>query len=179
VSALPRVLRIRPASHATDRTSHLIAFALEELRAHRTGGDVVRLRMAELLFVDAVRHYLETLPGGETGWLAGLGDPLIARALALLHKAPGRGWTLEELAVEAATSRSVLADRFMHVIGQAPMQYLRQLRMQLACRLLAEEGTKVASVAGAVGFESEAAFSRSFKKCVGLSPTAWRRQHAL
>jgi AraC-like DNA-binding protein len=130
------------------------------------------------LFADVVHPCLETLPGDGTGWLAGLRDPLIARALALLHEAPGRGWTLEELAVVAATSRSVPADRFVHVIGQAPMQYLRQLRMQLACRLLAEEGAKVASVAGAVGFESEAAFSRSLKRCVGLSPTAWR-QHAV
>jgi AraC-like DNA-binding protein len=158
--------------------SHLIAYALHELREHRSGGQVVKLRMAELLFVDVMRRYLEALPTGQTGWLAGLRDPLIARALALLHNAPARSWTLDELAAQAATSRSVLAERFVHLIGQPPMQYLRQLRMQLACRLLAEDSAKVISVAAAVGFESEAAFSRAFKKCVGLSPDEWRRQQA-
>lgn len=175
LSALPRVVRVRRAVHA-EGMSHLTAFALHELREHRSGGQVVRLRMAELLFVDAMRRYFETLPSGHTGWLAGLRDPVVARALALLHNAPTESWTLDGIAAEAATSRSVLAERFVHFVGQPPMQYLRQLRMQLACRLLAEEGTKVVSVAAAVGFESEAAFSRAFKKCVGLSPDEWRRQ---
>jgi AraC-like DNA-binding protein len=176
LSALPPLLRVRPAAHSTDGMSHLIAFALDELRENRSGGQVVKLRMAELLFVDVMRRYLETLPSGQTGWLAGLRDPVIARALALLHQAPAQAWTLEALAAKAGTSRSVLAERFAHFTGQPPMQYLRQLRMQLASRLLAEDGAKVVAVAAAVGFESEAAFSRAFKKCVGLSPDEWRRQ---
>jgi AraC-like DNA-binding protein len=94
----------------------------------------------------------------------------------LLHNAPAHGWTLDAVAAQAGTSRSVLAQRFVHFIGQPPMQYLRHLRMQLASRLLAEEGAKVAAVATAVGFESDAAFSRAFKKSVGLSPDEWRRQ---
>ena len=158
--------------------SHLIAFALNELREPRSAGQVVKLRIAELLFVEAMRRYLEALPSEQTGWLAGLRDPLVARALALLHNAPAQSWTLDELAAQAVTSRSVLAERFVHFIGQPPMQYLRELRMQLASRLLAEDGAKVASVAAAVGFESESAFSRAFKKCVGLSPDEWRRQQA-
>jgi AraC-like DNA-binding protein len=178
LSALPRVLRVRPAVPATDGMPHLVAFALRELRQDRSGGQVVKLRMAELLFVDVMRRYLEALPSGQTGWLAGLRDPLVARALALLHAAPAHGWTLDEIAAQAATSRSVLAERFVHLIGQPPIQYLRELRMQLACRLLAEDGAKVVSVAAAVGFESEAAFSRAFKKSVGLSPDEWRRQQA-
>jgi AraC-like DNA-binding protein len=101
---------------------------------------------------------------------------VVARALTLLHDAPARDWTLEDLAALAATSRSVLSERFAHFIGQPPMQYLRELRMQLASRLLAEDGAKVAGVAAAVGFESEAAFSRAFKKCVGVSPDEWRRR---
>jgi AraC-like DNA-binding protein len=175
LAALPPVLRVRPVSPTVDGMSHLVAFALDELREHRSGGQVVKLRIAELLFVDVMRRYLETLSGERTGWLAGLRDPLIARALALLHKAPARDWTLDELAAQAATSRSVLAERFVRVIGQPPIQYLRQLRMQLACRLLAEDGAKVVSVAAAVGFESEAAFSRAFKRAVGQSPDEWRR----
>ena len=109
--------------------------------------------MAELLFVDVIRRHLETLPGEKAGWLAGLRNPLVARALALLHKAPAQSWTLDVLAAQAGTSRSVLAERFVQFIGQPPMQYLRQLRMQLASRLLVEDGAKVVSVAAAVGFE--------------------------
>ena len=169
---------LRPSSISGNGLSHLIAFALNELHEFRAAGQVVRLRMAELLFVEVMRRYLETLPSGQTGWLAGLRDPLVARALAVLHNAPAQDWTLDALAAQAATSRSVLAERFVHFMGQPPMQYLRELRMQLASRLLAEDGAKVASVAAAVGFESEAAFSRAFKKCVGLSPDEWRRQRA-
>ena len=176
LSALPRLLRVHPTKQSGDGLPHLIEFALDELRGHRSGGQVVKLRMAELLFVDVIRRHLETSAGESVGWLAGLRNPLIARALALLHHAPAQSWTLDALAAQAGTSRSVLAERFAHVIGQPPMQYLRQLRMQLASRLLVEDAAKVASVAAAVGFESEAAFSRAFKKCVGLSPDEWRRR---
>jgi AraC-like DNA-binding protein len=169
VSALPRAFRVRPPMQA-DGTPHLIALALQELHQDRLGGRIVKLRIAELLFADVIRRYLETLPTEQTGWLAGLRDPLIARVLALLHAAPAHSRTLEALAAQAATSRSVLAERFVHLIGQPPMQYLRQLRMQVASRLLAEDGAKVAAVAAAVGFGSEAAFSRAFKRCLGVSP---------
>jgi AraC-like DNA-binding protein len=157
---------------------HLIAFALDELRERRSGGQVVRLRMAELLFVDVIRRHLETLSEEKVGRLAGLRNPLVARTLVLLHDAPAQSWTLDALAAQAGTSRSVLAERFVHFIGQPPMRYLRQLRMQLASRLLVEDGAKVVAVAAAVGFESEAAFSRAFKKCVGVSPNEWRRRRA-
>ena len=166
LSALPRLLRVRPATQTGDGLPNLIAFAMDELRERRSGGQVVRLRMAELLFVDVIRRHLETLPGEKVGWLAGLRNPLVARVLSLLHDAPAQSWTLDALAAQAGTSRSVLAERFVHFIGQPPMQYLRQLRMQLASRLLVEDGAKVVSVAAAVGFESEAAFSRAFKRCV-------------
>jgi AraC-like DNA-binding protein len=178
LSALPRLLRVRPAAASRDGLPHLVAFALQELREQRSGGQVVKLRMAELLFVDVMRRYLDTLPSEQTGWLAALRDPLVARALALLHDAPADSWTLEGLAARAGTSRSVLAERFAHLVGRPPMQYLRYLRMQLASRMLAEDNAKVVFVAAAVGFESEAAFSRAFKKCVGVSPDEWRRQRA-
>jgi AraC-like DNA-binding protein len=176
LSALPRLLRVRLSTQTGDGLPHLIAFAMHELREPRSAGQVVNLRMAELLFVDVIRRHLETLPGENVGWLAGLRNPLVGRALALLHEAPAQSWTLDALAAQAGTSRSVLAERFVHIIGQSPMRYLRQLRMQLASRLLVEDGAKVVSVAAAVGFESEAAFSRAFKKCVGLSPDEWRRR---
>jgi AraC-like DNA-binding protein len=129
--------------------------------------------MSELMFVEAVRRYLESLPPEQTGWLAGLRDPQIGRALALLHERPGFGWTLPALAREAGLSRSALAERFTHLLGQPPMQYLANWRMQVAAGLIARGG-KVASIALEVGYDSEAAFSRAFKRLVGRSPTAWR-----
>ncbi len=177
LSALPRMLRVRQAPVGDDGLGHLIAYAMQELRDRRSVDRAVSLRLAELLFANTLRRYLHTLPGEKVGWLAGLRNPLVMRALTLLHDAPATRWTLDALAAQVGTSRSVLAERFMHFIGQPPMQYLRQLRMQSASRLLGDNDAKVASVANAVGFESEAAFSRAFKKCVGLTPTEWRRRH--
>jgi AraC-like DNA-binding protein len=175
LDALPAMVHLRAANRSSDRMHHLVEFALCELREPSSGGRGVQLRVAELMFVEVVRRYLETMADTQCGWLAGLQDPLVARTLSLLHGAPARRWTLDELAAQAGTSRSVLAERFAHFVGQPPMQYLTEWRMQLATRLLAEPGPrKVAAVAEAVGYESEAAFSRAFKKCAGISPAAWR-----
>lgn len=177
--ALPRMMHLHAPTAATDRMRHLIEFALCELRERSPGGRGVLLRLAELMFIEVVRRHLETMPLAHTGWLAGLNDPLVARSLALLHGAPARRWTLEELAAQVGASRSVLAERFAQLVGQPPMQYLAQWRMQLATRLLAEPGAKVVAVAAAVGYESESAFSRAFKKSAGLAPAAWRRQEGV
>ena len=127
------------------------------------------------MFVETIRRYLETLPPAQTGWLAGLRDPVVGQALAALHGEPSEPWTVERLAhTWSALSRSVLAERFTEMVGQPPMQYLALWRMQLASRLLLEGG-HVAAVADAVGYESEAAFSRAFKKLVGQAPATWRR----
>ena len=177
LDALPAMVHLRATTGSTDRMRHLIEFALCELREPSSGGQGVLLRLAELMFVEVVRRHLETMADAQTGWLAGLHDPLVARTLSLLHGTPARRWTLEGLAAQAGTSRSVLAERFAHFVGQPPMKYLTQWRMQLATRLLAEPGArKVAAVAEAVGYESEAAFSRAFKKDVGISPAAWRQR---
>ena len=130
------------------------------------------------MFVEVVRRHLAALPPEQTGWLAGLRDPVVGRALALLHERPAHPWTLEDLARGAAVSRTVLAERFTHLVGDPPIQYLTRWRMQLAARLLAEDASKVAAVAAQVGYDSEAAFSRAFKKAAGVPPAAWRRQHA-
>jgi len=175
LAALPRVVHLRPPQHGADGLRHLVDFALGELRSRTAGGRGVLARLAELMFVEVVRRHLEAVPGPETGWLAGLRDPLVGRVLALLHEAPARRWSLGALAAAAATSRSVLAERFAHFVGQPPMQYLRQWRLQLATRMLAGPGaTKVAAVAEAVGYDSEASFSRAFKKSVGAAPARWR-----
>ena len=126
------------------------------------------------MFVETIRQYLETLPSAQTSWLAGLRDPVVGRALAALHHAPRQSWTVEGLARVVGVSRSVLAERFTLMVGQPPMQYLALWRMQLASRLLVEGG-RMTAIANAVGYESEASFSRAFKKLVGQAPATWRR----
>ncbi len=174
LAALPPVLHLRGATQAGGRIGHLVEFAVAELREARSGSQAVLLRLSELMFIAAVRHHLGTISAGEAGWLAGLRDPLVANVLTLLHGQPARDWTLKRLAGEAGASRSVLVDRFTQVVGQAPMRYLAAWRMQLATHLLAESGTKVQAVAEAVGYESEAAFSRAFTRMVGTNPVVWR-----
>jgi AraC-like DNA-binding protein len=120
------------------------------------------------------RQVTEDLPPGQTGWLAGLRDDVVSRVLALLHARPGHPWTLDELAREAASSRSNVAKRFADLVGQPPMQYLAQWRMQVAANRLAQTSAKVATIGAEVGYDSEAAFSRAFKKATGLAPGAWR-----
>jgi AraC-like DNA-binding protein len=174
IGALPRVLHVRDrGGESGGWLSQFMQVALAESRAKRSGGESVLARMSELMFVEAVRRHLESLPPEQTGWLAGLRDPQIGRALALLHGRPGFGWTLPALAREVGLSRSALAEHFTHLIGQPPMQYLASWRMQVAAGLLTRGG-KVASVALEVGYDSEAAFSRAFKRLVGRSPTTWR-----
>jgi AraC-like DNA-binding protein len=161
-----------------DRLSPLVEFALAESRQRRSGAQSVLLRLSEVLFIEVVRRYLDSLAAGRTGWLAGLRDPIAGRALAMLHDRPAAPWTLEQLAKDIGVSRSALADRFAHVVGQPPMRYLARWRMQLASRLLADGTAKVSAVALDVGYQSEAAFSRAFKEIVGVSPATWRRRAA-
>lgn len=180
LATLPRMLHVRRTPDAeTDLLSRLIELTVAESREERVGGECIRLGLSELMFVEVVRRYLATLSGEQTGWLAGLRDPAIGRALALLHERPAHAWTVDELASSAGLSRSVLADRFAYFVGQPPMQYLTQWRMQVAARLLADGRSKVASVALEVGYASEAAFSRTFKKAAGVSPTDWRHRSAM
>jgi AraC-like DNA-binding protein len=179
LTTLPRLLHLRRAYGSPhDPLTRLIDFTLDEARDPRIGGDCVRLRLSELLFVEVVRRHLTTLSGTDTGWLAGLRDPTVARALALLHERPAHAWSLASLAKDAGASRSVLADRFADLVGIPPMQYLARWRMQVAARRLAEGDAKVARVAREVGYDSEAAFSRAFKKIAGASPAAWRTRAA-
>lgn len=159
MAALPRLLHLRQAFAAGDPLSRLIDFALAESQQQRAGSECVRLRLSELMFIEVVRRYLAALPTEQRGWLAGLRDRTVGRALAHLHEHPGNDWTLEKLAKDVGLSRSALAERFTHFVGAPPMQYLARWRMQVAARLLADGDAKVASVALRVGYESEAAFS--------------------
>jgi AraC-like DNA-binding protein len=177
LSNLPRVLHVK-ASETPKAIwlNHFTNYAAMEAREKRAGGEAVLAQLSELLFVVVVRIYLESLPSEQTGWLAGLRDSYVGQALSFLHERPAHSWGLEELAHEVGLSRSVLAERFAHLVGQPPMQYLTQWRMQIASGLLARGSAKIAQVAAESGYESEAAFSRAFKKFVGLSPAEWRKQ---
>jgi AraC-like DNA-binding protein len=175
LAALPRLLHVPQAFGADDPLGRLIDFTLAESQERRAGGECVRLRLSELMFVEVVRRYLAGLPEEQTGWLAGLRDRTVGRALATLHARPGEAWTLEKLAREVGLSRSALAERFAHFVGDPPMQYLARWRMQVGARLLSDGQAKVSAVARRVGYESEAAFSRAFKKSTGVPPAAWRQ----
>ena len=176
LAALPRVIHLRHATRS-ERMSPLIEFAVAELRERRTGCRDVLLRLSELMFVEVVRCHLDNaIADARTDWLAGLRDPLVGRALALLHGQPAHAWTLEALADGAGCSRSVLAERFAQLVGRPPMHYLAAWRMQLAARLLLDASAKLRAVAEAVGYDSEAAFSRAFKKHSGFAPADWRRR---
>jgi len=178
LTALPRVIHLSArGTNAAGWLGTLFNIAVGESGARRPGGENVLARLSELMFVEMIRQYIETLPPAEIGWLAGLRDPVVGQALAALHAEPATDWTVEGLARHAGVSRSILAERFTGMVGQPPMQYLALWRTQVASRLLADGG-QVATVAAAVGYESEAAFSRAFKKLVGRAPAAWRREVA-
>jgi AraC-like DNA-binding protein len=184
LAALPATIHIpsRPAGAAPSESgwlATLLSAAAKESDGDDAapGGQNVLERLSELIFVEAIRRYIASLPPDQTGWLAGLRDSVVGEALRAIHAGPAEPWTVERLARSAGASRSVLAERFTEMVGQPPMQYLALWRMQLASRLLAAGG-RVAAVAASAGYESEAAFSRAFKKVMGQSPAQWRRASA-
>ncbi|MGH8211878.1 MAG: AraC family transcriptional regulator [Rhodanobacteraceae bacterium] len=168
---MPPMLKVKlGAQH-----DHLVEFTVAETLDDRPGAASLRVRLAELLFMGALRSYMQTLPADATGWLAGLRDPLVSRALQTLHAQPCQRWSVEGLAAAVAGSRSNLAARFRELIGEPPMHYLTRLRMQIAARQLRERTCSIASLADAVGYDSSAAFQRAFKRSFGMPPAAWRR----
>lgn len=168
--ALPPVFEVELGT----RMETLVRYAVTNALDDSPGAAGLRERLAELLFLSALRLHLRNLPADATGWLAGLRDPLVGQALQALHAQPCRRWTVDELAAAVASSRSALAARFRAVIGEPPMHYLTRLRMQLATRRLNEGRPSIARVADEVGYDSSAAFQRAFKRCFGVPPAAWR-----
>lgn len=176
LSSLPRQIIVGGAPG--DWLAEFPKYALAESREPKPGSESMLTRMAELMFVEVLRRHVASPSEGsrETGggWLAGLGDAIVGPALRALHDKPEHAWTLPDLAREIGTSRTVLVERFATVVGVPPMQYLTQWRLQLAADQLARGSAKVASIGARVGYDSEAAFSRAFKRATGLSPSAWR-----
>lgn len=175
--ALPPVFRVRAAAHHRDRLLQLSALGVAESEEYRTGADAMLAKLAELMFIEAVRQLVEDPSQKAHGLVAGLRDRQIGAALQLLHARPAETWTLTALAHQVGLSRSVLAARFSDMVGMPAMQYLARWRLVLAARRLEEPGVIVARVAQDVGYASEAAFQRAFKKHMGVSPGAWRRRN--
>ncbi len=179
ISTLPPLLKLNvEQSGAGEWIRSTFRYAADEIAAGRPGSETVLAKLSELLFVEAVRRYAEVLPDGQTGWLAGLHEPYVARALALLHRDITRRWTVDDLSREVGLSRSALADRFIRLIGVPPMHYLANWRMQVATQKLRNTNASLAQIAAIVGYESEAAFSRAFKKAFSVAPATWRRSHS-
>lgn len=176
LSALPRLFSVSiRAGPSGEWLESSLRHSVAEAASTRAGADVVLARLSEVLFVETLRRHIERLPPGQTGWLAGLREPLVGEALKLLHGDPARAWTVAELAREVGCSRSVLAERFTQYLGQPPIQYLTSWRLALAASRLRSGGASLARIADEVGYESEAAFNRAFKREFGMPPARWRR----
>jgi AraC-like DNA-binding protein len=178
-ASLPQMMRIPMGSDpAMSWLTELLRVGVAESQAQRPGARAKLTKLSELIFVEAMRRYAAGLPEEERGWLAGLRDPQVGRALAMLHAQPARAWTVDELAQEVAMSRSALGQRFAELIGEPPMQYLTHWRLALAARALRSGPETVGRVAERYGYESESAFNRAFKREFGMPPASWRRQPA-
>jgi AraC-like DNA-binding protein len=177
--ALPPVLVVHlPAAGASRRWIEAsIAYALEHTSGDQAPGPVTT-RLPELMLIEVLRAHLATAPGLNEGWLAALRDPVLAPALSLLHSSPERKWTVADLATGAAVSRSLLDERFRDVLGRSPIRYLTEWRMHMAEELLATTDIGVAAIARRVGYDSEEAFSRAFKRARGRSPSHWRSERS-
>ncbi len=183
-SAAQRLIKILPRMICVDSwgspevewIQSTLRFIAAEAREPRPGGETVITRLADILVVQAIRSWIAMDPAAQTGWLGALRDKQIGRAIALVHRDPTRNWTLESLAAEAAMSRSAFAARFTERVGEPAMRYLARWKMNVALSWLKEENAPVAELADRLGYESEAAFSRTFKRLMGLAPGAARRK---
>lgn len=179
LAGLPAVVRVNVrGSNAGAWLEASVRYALAEARSPRPGGAGVLAKLSEVLFIEVLRLYMNEQREGRTGWLAGLGDRVVGAALNALHKEPARAWTLEEVARSAGTSRSVLAERFQQLVGSSPMQYLTQWRMMLAANLLCRSNIPLARIAEDVGYQTDTAFSRAFRREYGTPPATWRRSQS-
>jgi AraC-like DNA-binding protein len=175
IASLPRVLKLDFRETASrDWVEASVRFAARELSEGQLASSAVMSRLSELLFIEAVRRYAVDLAESETSWLRGVRDPHVGPALALMHRRLDVPWTAEKLATEAGLSRSAFVERFTSRVGMPPIRYLTYWRLQTAKHLLHQTEKNIAQLAYSVGYESEAAFSRAFKREIGMSPAQWR-----
>lgn len=178
VSLLPKIIPMKAATPGNEWLRGSVQVMIEEARSLGPGGDAVITRFSDILVVQAIRHWLQTDPHAQTGWLGALQDPQVGRALSLIHRDPMHPWTVESLAGTVGVSRSGLAARFSDLVGETPMSYLRQWRFEVARNWLRDTDQTLAELAEQLGYESEASFSRAFKKETGQTPGSVRREAA-
>ena len=152
-----------------------LRFIASEAASLKPGGETVITRLSDVVVIQAIRSWLETAPTAETGWLAALRDPQIGKALALMHRRPGEDWSVDTLAVQVGMSRSAFAARFANLVGQTPLRYLTEWRMRVARSRLIDTSDALAAISGDLGYQSEAAFCRAFKRVFGTPPGSIRR----
>jgi AraC-like DNA-binding protein len=175
VAILPRTIRVEASgSPRLDRMQSTLRLMAAEAAELRPGGEAVITRLADILVIQAIRAWIESDPAAQSGWLGALQDPQIGRAISMIHRDPARDWTVASLAAELAMSRSAFAARFSELVGEPVMRYVARWRMQIAMEALKGEGATVAQLADRLGYRSEAAFSRAFKRVIGTSPGAVR-----
>lgn len=179
-AGLPALLKVNVrGSNAGMWLEASVRYALAEARSPRPGGAGVLAKLAEVLFIEVLRMYINERDDSRTGWLAGLSDRIVGAALNAMHARPAHAWTLDELAQAANTSRSVLAQRFQQIVGSAPMTYLTQWRMVMAANLLSRSKAPLSRIAEDVGYQTDTAFSRAFRREYGVPPAAWRRNRGI
>lgn len=175
LEALPTALALDvKGKPCADWVAASFRFAAQEVASGRAASETVLAKLSELLFVEAVRHYAENLPPDRKGWFAALRDPAVGRALALMHASVGHDWTTDALAAEVNLSRSAFAERFTQLVGAPPITYLTDWRMQLAAARLRDTPRSIGQIAAELGYESEATFTRAFKRATGLAPGRFR-----
>lgn len=180
LAGLPPVFKVNIRNDEAGRwMENSIRFSVSENGKSSAGSEAVLAKLSEALFVETLRRYIAQLPEWQTGWLAGSRDPEIGKALAMMHRYPARPWTIADLARESGISRSVLAERFRHYLNEPPMAYLTRWRLQLSAQRLASTSYSVAQIASEVGYESEPAFNRAFKREFGLPPARFRSEARL
>jgi AraC-like DNA-binding protein len=176
LAGLPKILEVHVANEPSGQwLENSIRFSVAEVSGSNAGSGLVLAKLSEVLFVETLRRYISALPPGEIGWLAGARDPIVGQALALLHKEPAHPWTISNLARRVGLSRTQLAERFRHFVGESPMAYLAQWRLKLGAEILQSTDNSVAEVAAAVGYGSEAAFNRAFRREFDCPPAQFRR----
>lgn len=177
LNGLPPVFKVSIRNDASGRwLENSIRFSVDQADASQAGGEAVLAKLSEVLFVETLRVYIAHLPPEQTGWLAGARDAEVGKTLALMHRSPAHPWTIAALAQEAGVSRSVLAERFRHYLKEPPMAYLTRWRLQVGAQMLASTSHSVAQIAAEVGYESEAAFNRAFKREFKVPPARFRSQ---
>lgn len=177
---LPPILKVNVGNTPSGSwIENSIRFSVGQLNEPDAGSATVTTKLSEVLFVETLRGYINSLPPDQTGWLAGARDPIVGRALALLHKEPEEAWTIQHLAKRVGLSRTRLAERFRHFLGESPMAYLMQWRLKLAAEILQTSDHSVAQIAASVGYGSEASFNRAFKREFACPPAQFRRQHRM